>query len=240
MLASRSPTRALSLPPCRRAGRPQKASAAALFPHPAPSRVAAAAPRGCGGRRAPLRAPAPSRGAARGAPQRAAGRDSAPASPPPVPAASPRRAPALRRIPPPHLPRRPRSPTWPPAAAPRLPSARRSPLPPKHGPATEPSPGEAPPLPPVPTPPRLPAGGAAAARPRRWQGAARPLPAAGPAAAERGALWLGGDERSAVADRFPRTTDCGVTVTAPQCFIGLWSGLFLDPCPSEAPIPLIS
>lgn len=188
--------------------------------------------------------PGSPRGAARGAPQRTAGRDSAPASPPPAPAASPRSAPPRSRIaanpPPPHLPRRPRSPTWPLAAAPRLPSAHRSLLPPRHGPAAEPSPGEAPLLPPVPTPPRLPAGGAAAARPRRRQGAARPHPAAGPAAAERGALRLGEGERSAITDRFPKTADCRVTVTVPHCFICLWRGLFLNLCPSEAPIPLIS
>lgn len=128
----------------------------------------------------------------------------------------------------------------------RPPPPRGSPQPSVHrsrrgmGRPRSPTPGEAPLLPPVPTPPRLPAGGAAAARPRRWQGAARPLPAAGPAAAERGALRLGEDERSAIADRFPKTTDCRVTVTAPQCFICLWSGLFLDPCPSQAPIPLVS
>lgn len=156
---------------------------------------------------------------------------------------SPQRPAALPHCgepPPPHLPRRPRSPTWPLAAAPRLPSAHRSLLPPRHGPAAEPSPGEAPLLPPVPTPPRLPAGGAAAARPRRRQGAARPHPAAGPAAAERGALRLGEGERSAITDRFPKTADCRVTVTVPHCFICLWRGLFLNLCPSEAPIPLIS
>lgn len=243
MPASHSPTRALSLPPGRRAGRPQRPRrphcSRTPLPPVLPQRLPGAAP--CGGLRSEPRLPPRCR-------PRGPAADSRPGFRPRFPSSgpgrlSPQRPAALPHCgepPPPHLPRRPRSPTWPLAAAPRLPSAHRSLLPPRHGPAAEPSPGEAPLLPPVPTPPRLPAGGAAAARPRRRQGAARPHPAAGPAAAERGALRLGEGERSAITDRFPKTADCRVTVTVPHCFICLWRGLFLNLCPSEAPIPLIS